>query len=143
VVHSSSNGRFTRYPQRRSILQTAPTLKFVEEGMKVFDRERHEIGKVEYVQFGDDDPETPEVEAAAPNTLDQRPPTLLNAIADAFGDDDLPAEVRGRLLEQGFVRIDANGLFAADRYVTPEQIDSVSGEGLMLNVTKDELVKKH
>lgn len=41
------------------------------------------------------------------------------------------------------MRIDAHGIFAADRYVTPEQIDSVSGDGLLLNVTKDELVKKH
>ena len=48
---------------------------------------------------------------------------------------------RQRLLLQGFVRIDANGLFAADRYVTPEQIASVSADGLMLNVSKDELVK--
>jgi len=122
-------------------MQSAPTLRFVEEGMKVFDRERHEIGKVEYVKFGDDDPDTPEVEAAAPNTLDARNPTLVDVIADAFGDDDLPEEIRDRLLQQGFVRIDANGIFAADRYVTPEQIDSVSGEGLMLNVSKDELVK--
>jgi aspartate-semialdehyde dehydrogenase len=122
-------------------MQSATTLKFVEEGMKVFDRERHEIGKVEYVQFGDDDPDTPEVEAAAPNTLDDRPRTLVDDIALAFAGDELPEEIRGRLLEQGFVRIDANGLFAADRYVTPEQIDSVSGEGLMLNVSKDELVK--
>lgn len=125
-------------------MQSGTTLKFVEEGMKVFDRERHEIGKVEYVQFGDDDPETPEVEAAAPNTLDRRDRTLVDDIALAFtASDDLPEEVRLRLLEQGFVRIDANGIFAADRYVTPGQIDSVSGDGLMLNVTKDELVKKH
>lgn len=107
----------------------------------MFDRERHEIGKVEYVQFGDDNPATPEVEAAAPNTLDDRRSTLVDAIADAFGDDDLPEEIRQRLLLQGFVRIDANGLFAADRYVTPEQIASVSADGLMLNVSKDELVK--
>ena len=125
-------------------MQSAATLKFIEEGMKVFDRERHEIGKVEYVQFGDDDPDTPEVEAAAPNTLDDRPRTLVDDIALAFtASDDLPEEVRERLLEQGFVRIDAHGIFAADRYVTPEQIDSVSGDGLLLNVTKDELVKKH
>ena len=44
-------------------MQTSPSLRFVEKGMRVFDRERHEIGKVEWVQFGDDDPETPEVEA--------------------------------------------------------------------------------
>ncbi len=122
-------------------MQTATNLRSIAEGMKVFDRERHEIGKVEYVQFGDDNPATPEVEAAAPNTLDDRRSTLVDAIADAFGDDDLPEEIRGRLLMQGFVRIDAKGLFAADRYVTPEQIASVSADGLMLNVSKDELVK--
>jgi len=124
-------------------MQTATTLRSIEEGMKVFDRERHEIGKVEYVQFGDDNPATPEVEAAAPNTLDRQDRTLVDAIADVFGDDDLPEEMRQKLMMQGFVRIDANGLFAADRYVTPGQIASVSGDGLMLNVTKDELVKKH
>jgi len=123
-------------------MQTAHTLKFVEEGMKVFDRERHEIGKVEYVQFGDDDPATPEVEAAAPNTLDDRRDTLLDSLAQAFSaNDDLPEEIRQKLLQQGFVRIDAAGLFAADRYVTPEQIASVSDAGLTLNVSKDELVK--
>jgi hypothetical protein len=122
-------------------MQTATNLRSIAEGMKVFDRERHEIGKVEYVQFGDDNPATPEVEAAAPNTLDNRDRSVVDAIADVFGDDDLPEEIRQRLLLQGFVRIDANGLFAADRYVTPEQIASVSADGLMLNVTKDELVK--
>jgi hypothetical protein len=125
-------------------MQSATTLKFIEEGMKVYDRERHEIGKVEYVQFGDDDPDTEEVEAASPNTLDDRDRTFVDDIALAFtASDDLPEEIRERLLVQGFVRIDANGLFAADRYVTPDQIDSVSGEGLLLNVSKDELVKKH
>ena len=66
-------------------MQTVNTLRHIEEGMKVFDRERHEIGKVEYVQFGDDDPETPEVEAAAPNTLDRRDRTLVDDIAKAQG----------------------------------------------------------
>jgi hypothetical protein len=67
-------------------MQTATNLRSIAEGMKVFDRERHEIGKVEYVQFGDDNPATPEVEAAAPNTLDDRRNTLVGAIADACGD---------------------------------------------------------
>ena len=124
-------------------MQTTTTLRFVEAGMKVFDRERHEIGKVEWVQFGDDDPETPEVEANGPSEVVQRNDSLIANIAEAFRPDDLPEEVRQRLLHQGFVRIDAAGLFAADRYVTPEQIDSVTGDGLMLNVTKDELVKRH
>jgi hypothetical protein len=121
-------------------MQTSPSLRLVEKGMRVFDREHHEIGKVEWVQFGDDDPETPEVEAAGPSDL-PRDDTLIDVVARAFTDDDVPEEVRNRLVQQGFVRIDADGLFAADRYVMPEQIDSVSGDGMTLNVTKDELLK--
>lgn len=124
-------------------MQSTTTLRFIEEGMRVFDRERHEIGKVEWVQFGDDDPETPEVEATGLSDTRARNDTLIQNLAEAFRPDDLPDEVRDRLLHQGFVRIDADGLFAADRYVTPEQIDSVSADGLMLNVSKDELLKRH
>ena len=122
-------------------MQTQGTLKFVEEGMKVFDREHHEIGKVEYVRFGDDDPDTPEVEAGGLSDTRDRDGTLVDNIVRAFSTDELPEELRQRLLHQGYVRLDANGLFAADRYITPEQIDSISGEGLMLNVTRDELIK--
>ncbi len=124
-------------------MQSPSSLRNVEEGMKVFDRENHEIGKVEYVQFGDDDPETPEVEAEGISDLRQRDDSLIDDIAKVFSPDDLPEEIRERLLHQGFVRLDADGLFAADRYITPEQISSVSGDGLMLNVSKDELIKRH
>ena len=46
-------------------------------------------------------------------------------------------------MQQGFIRIDSAGLFAADRYVTPDQIVSVSGDALTLNVSQDELMKRH
>ncbi|MDC9822346.1 hypothetical protein PRN20_01265 [Devosia sp. ZB163] len=124
-------------------MQTGSTLRFVEQGMKVFDREHHEIGKVEFVRFGDDDPDTPEVEASGLSDLRDRESSFIDDIARAFHPDDMPEEIRERLLHQGFVRIDANGLFAADRYITPEQIASVSDDGLTLNVTKDELIKRH
>lgn len=122
-------------------MQTASTLRLIEEGMKVFDRERHEIGKVEYVRFGEDDPETPEIESNG--EIRQADDSLIDNFVKAFTVDEVPEELRERLINQGFVRIDANGLFAADRYITPEQIASVSGDGLMLNVTKDELIKRH
>jgi hypothetical protein len=121
-------------------MQTNPSLRLVEKGMRVFDREHHEIGKVEWVQFGDDDPDTPEVEASGPSDRGEDD-TLIDVMAKAFTVDDVPEEVRDRLLQQGFVRIDADGLFQADRYVMPEQIASVSGDGMTLNVTKDELIK--
>jgi hypothetical protein len=115
----------------------------VHEGMKVFDRQHHEIGKVERVQMSDDNPATLEVEAATPGNLRQRDDSLINNIADVFAPDQLPEDVRSRLLQQGFLRLDTKGIFAADRYILPEQIISVTGDEVMLNVSKDELLKQH
>jgi hypothetical protein len=39
--------------------------------------------------------------------------------------------------------MEADGLFAADRYVLPDQISSVIGGKVMLNVTKKQLQKTH
>lgn len=119
-------------------------MRNVREGMKVLDSSRKQIGKVEFVQFGNDDPSTPEIEADTLNGMeDGREPGLMDVVADAFRTDELAPEVQERLLMQGFVRIDADGLFAADRYVLPEQIGGVSGDELVLNVSKDELLKRH
>ena len=124
-------------------MHTANLLMRVEKGMRVLDRDRHEIGTVERVQIGDDDPSTPEVEAADPGVLRQRRESILGALADAFRTDGLPDEVQERLLLQGFVRIDSKGLFASDRYVTPDQIMAVDDDAVTLSVGKDELVKRH
>ena len=118
-------------------------LRRIHEGMKVFDAKHNEIGRVDWVQFGNDDPSTHEAEASTPGGMERRNDGLIDNIIDAFRVDDLPEVVRERLLMQGFVRIDAAGLFAADRYILPEQIGSVSGDELMLTVEKDELMKRH
>jgi hypothetical protein len=123
-------------------MDTGNLLPKVREGMKVLDRLHHEIGTVERVQMSDDDPATEEVEAATPGNLRQRDDSLIDNLAEVFAPDELPEEVRERLFQQGFVRIDSAGLFAADRYVTPDQIMSVSGDALTLNVSKDELLKR-
>ncbi len=120
-------------------------LEQIREGMKVVDSGDHEIGKVDWVRLSDDDPATPETEAADVAGSEDRaePETLLEGIADAFRSDDLPEEIRVRLLQNGFIRLDASGLFAADRYILPGQIAGVSGDAVRLNVSKDELVKRH
>lgn len=119
-------------------------LRSVHEGMKVFDASHKEIGRVDWVQFGNDDPSTEDAEASTTEGTDEdRESSLMDAVVDAFRVDDLPEVVRERLLMQGFIRIDAAGLFAADRYVLPEQIGSVSGDELMLTVDKDELMRRH
>ena len=121
----------------------ADILRNVHAGMRVVDSASHVIGKVEWVKYGDDDPSTPEPEAAGISPIeDAEPADLLETIAEAFRADKLPDEIRERLLHQGFVRIDADGLFSADRYVTPEQIAQVSADTLTLRVSKAELLKR-
>lgn len=68
-------------------------LEQVQEGMRVFDRLHHEIGTVDYVKMSDDDPSTPEVEAAEPYRMSERRETFLDAVADVFRSDDLPEAV--------------------------------------------------
>ena len=122
-------------------MDTGNFLAQVHEGMKVYDRMHNEIGTVDYVKMSDDNPATEEVEAATPGKLRERDDSLIDNIAEAFSPDELPQEVRERLLQGGFIRIDSAGLFAADRYVAADQIMSVSGDELTLKVSKDELIK--
>jgi hypothetical protein len=119
-------------------------LRSVHEGMKVYDARNKEIGRVDWVQFGNDNPATPAAEAeTVEGSGDPRRDGLIDNVIDAFRVDELPESVRDRLLMQGFVRIDAEGIFAADRYILPDQISSVSDDGLTLKVEKEELVRRH
>ena len=52
-------------------MQTHTSLRQIHEGMKVIDRTNKQIGEVEMVMFGDDDPATPELEP-----LPEQPRTL-------------------------------------------------------------------
>ena len=118
-------------------------LESVSEGMKVFDSANHEIGTVEYVKLVETDPATGEPVASGTEEDDNHRETLLEVVAEAFADDEIPEVVQKRLLHEGFIRMDADGLFAADRYVMPDQISGVSGGKVMLKVSKDELQKAH
>lgn len=124
--------------------QHSSILNFIHEGMTVYDREDKKIGSVERLYFGsgstvDQDEYQMPVE---PGRADIPRDTLFDAIADVFDPNDVPDEMRERLLQRGFIRIDGAGLFAADRYVMPEQIASVSDEAVYLKVAKDELLKR-
>jgi hypothetical protein len=68
--------------------------------------------------------------------------TIMDAIADALRTDDAPEALQEQLLRSGFVRVDASGLFAADRYVLPDQIASVAGDRVTLTVGRDELIRR-
>lgn len=115
----------------------------IHEGMKVVDVSMHHIGKVESFRATDEAPDNPEVDAAGVSpALERQENSFVDLLADAFHpDDDLPRELQEKALTQGFVRLDADGLFAADRYIFPEHIDRVEGDSLVLNVRKDDLLK--
>lgn len=115
----------------------------VQIGMKVFDSEGRHVGKVDDLKFPEN-AVAPEVEPADVGGERYEPADnpVIEAVADAFGREDIPEPLRSQLLRDGYVHLDAAGLFAADRFVLPEQIARVDPDGLYLNVTTDALIKK-
>lgn len=120
-------------------------LNQVHEEMRVYDSNGDEIGKVRKVFLGavsDEMHERGKGPATAPDP-EMRDDSLFDNLAEAFSaDDPLPEALRGQLLRQGFIRIDTAGLFASDRYATPEQIESVSEDIVRLSLTKDDLIER-
>ncbi|HUG63484.1 MAG TPA: hypothetical protein VMP03_16680 [Methylomirabilota bacterium] len=121
----------------------ADILLNIREGMTVRDSAGEIVGSVEFIHFSDEDSARPGPETA---TTGMDPASarlsLIDIIADAFRDHHVPDELREHLLRSGFIRIDAKGMFAADRYVLPDQIQSVSGDEVQLGVTRDQLVMR-
>ena len=113
----------------------------IEIGMKVYDSELNEIGVVDDLKF----PENATAPGVEPATVDAADApdenALVTAVADAFGREDIPEPLRSQLLRDGYLRLDAKGLFASDRYILPEQIARLTGDGIQLNVTRDALIK--
>ena len=111
----------------------------ITEGMDVLDRTGDKIGEVDAVYFGDEDAATPQADVATASERATRDDTIVDVVAEAFRTDELPQELRERLLVHGFVKV-GTGMLRSDRYILPDQIASVTGEGVRLNVTLDELV---
>jgi len=117
----------------------------VYEGMNVYDRTGGKIGTVEYVYLGavGEDADTYGVGPATASGTGGRESSLIEDFAQAFSPGDhIPETLRNRLQRHGFLRINSTGLFAADRYVMPDQIADVSGDRVSLRVTRDELIKR-
>jgi hypothetical protein len=113
--------------------------------MAVYDRSGQEIGIVEVVYMGGASDEAIEQGgngAISPDIDLSGNDMIVESIAEAFAPDDLPRELAERSLNSGYIRLDSHGLFAADRYIVPDQISSVSNDSVRLRVPGDELVKR-
>ena len=114
----------------------------IEIGMKVFDSEHHEIGRVDGLKYPEN-AVAPDVEPATVDEADERHGnTIIDAVAEAFGREEVPEPLRSQLLRDGYVHLDAKGLFARDRFILPEQIARLEPDGIQLNVTRDALLKR-
>ena len=115
----------------------------VHEGMTVLDSAMNAIGTVESFRSTDEAPDRPDVDAAGVSPiLEEERNTMSALLEDLFHPDDgLPRELQEKALREGFVRLDADGLFADDRYIFPEDINRVEGDNLVLAVRRDDLLK--
>ncbi len=123
----------------------------VKQGMKVYDNENHEIGKVKDVFLGEASHQIEEEGKGPVTTSGSTDTSGLNNTPDyAFGgafdwhedkDSDQERLEEARLRRYGYIRIDSSMLFAADRYALPEQIASVSGNRVTLKVPRESLMK--
>lgn len=124
-------------------VEPAPPLRLparVSEGMPVYDRDDHEIGTVQLVYFGGASKEAIDrvLRPREPHSAD---PHTSEHDWGTFGADDVPAALRARLLRDGYIRIEGPGISGVKCYITPEQIAGVTGTGVRLGASRDELIK--
>ena len=118
-------------------------LSKIRQGMPVYDQTQKQIGVVDYVQFGDEDPLKPRKRTSHEYGTNNGEWLMeTESVDDVFAPDNLPEILQERLLLYGFVRLDAPGLVNADRYILPNQIHSVEGHSVILKVSKEELVQR-
>jgi hypothetical protein len=122
----------------------------IREGMDVLDSGGDKIGTVRRVQMGGGndpaDAARQSREAAGPAddvAVGYDAPLATDLVSAIFsgGGDGIPEEERQGLQLKGYIEIDSRGLFSANRYATAEQIASVEGDNVVLNVAGDALVK--
>lgn len=120
-----------------SISDQGAPMDEVRKGMQVRDADGEEVGKVEFVKFGDP-------EAVTPAGQRSQSGGLVSGLADAIGgaEPDVPEQLAARLLRTGYVQIDGKGLFGPDLYLSPDQVARVQDDVVHLTVAKDQLTQE-
>ena len=115
----------------------------VREGMEVYDATGKKVGTVKRVFLGGTAPagQPGQVtdEAARQGGYDE---TFWGDIFESFRPSGgLSDEMRLDLERRGFMEVDGEGLFAADRYATPDKIASIGDGRVTLATSGDNLPK--
>lgn len=127
-------------------------LEHVHEGMKVYDSQDKEIGTVETVFLGSAAPEDtdrgmgPADVSPADEPITDEPLLFdfaFGGTVSPAGDEEHARElIRNRLLMEGYIEVDASGLFASDLFVLADQVESVSEDSVHLSVPRDDLIHR-
>jgi len=131
-------------------------LALVGPGLEVYDSLGKKVGKVDSF-FGGAPSEAPKESVvvplpAAPSGLQTVPvmapvvpvtntATVPELDTTLHPNDNLPEELRERLTQDGFIRIEA-GFLHHHRYALRDQIERVEGDRVILNVVEEELIKR-
>ncbi len=113
-------------------------LNQVHKGMDVYSNQNDKIGTVDAVFLGTVNADDADrgTGAATADRISQPDDTFAEMIAELFNPGEVPDEVSERLRYEGFIRVDAKGLFGADRFVMPDRIDHVTQDGVYLKVAE-------
>lgn len=127
-----------------SNLQSDSILNQVREGMDVYTSDDKHIGEVEAIYFGavSEQQDTFGTGSVTEDDPRMQRRSWVEELANVFRTDEVPDEMRERLQRQGFIRIDAAGLFSSDRYAMPDQIAAVRGDRVILAADRDRLFKR-
>ena len=122
---------------------TESILAPIHKGMEVRDLVGEKVGEVQDLYFGTsgDEMAAHGAGAATAERPQMRERGFVEDLAQAlFGDTEIPEELRDRLLNHGYIEVDGEGLFAADRYVLPEQISRIDNDRVYLRVARRDLI---
>jgi hypothetical protein len=119
----------------------------IHEGMDIYDVRDEHIGSVDFVHFGAASETQQElgVGPASPAPADNprmRDDTIIDNIAEAFHPNEVPQQLQEKLLLSGYIRMNADGIFASDRFIVPDQIVRVADDNVYLSVNRDQLAKR-
>lgn len=122
-------------------------LSQIHEGMDIYDVDENHIGEVDFVHFGaasdiQQEHGTGPADVTRADSPQMREDSIVDNIAEAFFPNEVPEPFQSQLLMNGYVRMDADGLFARDRFITPDQIARVMDDNVYLSVTRDQLIKR-
>ncbi|HVX47691.1 MAG TPA: hypothetical protein VHC49_27630 [Mycobacteriales bacterium] len=135
----------------------------VREGMKVQDSAGAEVGSVDQVKLSDPEADTTAGQQPPENTGPTAVPPIVPAtpaagagsggvpVAAPIGilatgnrhnEPDVPPSLAERLLRTGYLKIDSKGLFTRDLYVGADHIERIDADTVVLDTTKDHLIKE-